>query len=439
MRQFNNSCQRFVCRQLELNIVSDSKKKPKIPPPDDFSKTTPNVNIEDDVSDWDKTNFDIPSQTPADDWGKTVINYDVSELDNNDDSDDDVSSDFGNTHYSNNSPKEPDWGMTQANVDIGNVFEEEDKKGGGRSDESDYGATMPYFKLPEAEREKYQDIPPTPTEKAQKEEQEQKEKGGVPMWFWVSAALMTMFTFAVFVLLGVYYIFLYEKGFTVIVKGAPLGSQFYVDGSPWSVSANDEHRLYNLAPGTRRITVTHPNFTCQPKDINGEESSTKTFIPVCKRSAPVKTEVKANCENTLDEKTREACSEDILDKLGNPPNLDDLLRALNLLRINFATGKANIPESNKRILRKAAGHIKNLPEQVVIEIGGHTDNVGTDENNQGLSERRATAVRKFLLSEGVKESRLTEKGYGEAQPEADNNTSEGRARNRRIAYKAVKR
>lgn len=411
--------------------MSDSDKKPKIPPPDDFSKTTPNINInnDDDSSGWDKTNYNIPVETPADDWGKTVINYDVS-------SHEDSADDLNSTHYSNNSPKEPDWGMTQANINVNQDFEAKDDNK-FEDGSTQYGATTPYFKLPEAEREKYQNIPLTPTEKAFQEEKEKKEKGGVPMWFWVSAGLMVMFSFAVIVLFGVWYIFLNNKGFDVVVKGAPAGSKFYVDDSEWGVpSTSNEHRLYGLEPGTRKIAVVHPNYKCNSEEITGKDGESQPFIPRCE-TAVITPEVNKDCEKTLDERTRESCAEEILDGLANPPDLDKLLRALNLLRINFATGSAEVPERNKRILQKAAGHIKNLPPSVVIEVGGHTDDVGKDDSNQRLSEKRAESVKSLFISFGVNETRITSKGYGEGKPEADNNTTEGKARNRRIAYTIV--
>lgn len=66
-----------------------------------------------------------------------------------------------------------------------------------------------------------------------------------------------------------------------------------------------------------------------------------------------------------------------------------------------------------------------------IEVGGHTDNVGKDADNQVLSERRANAVRDFVLAQGIAADRVTAKGYGAKQPVATNDTEEGRAQNRR--------
>jgi len=65
-------------------------------------------------------------------------------------------------------------------------------------------------------------------------------------------------------------------------------------------------------------------------------------------------------------------------------------------------------------------------------VAGHTDSVGTDSYNQGLSERRANAVKDYLTAQGIKASRLTARGYGESRPVASNDTDEGRAENRRV-------
>ncbi len=72
-----------------------------------------------------------------------------------------------------------------------------------------------------------------------------------------------------------------------------------------------------------------------------------------------------------------------------------------------------------------------------VELSGHTDNQGTEEYNQRLSEARAEAVFAWLVKEGIAESRLVAKGYGELQPVATNETPEGRAENRRTELKVI--
>jgi outer membrane protein OmpA-like peptidoglycan-associated protein len=75
--------------------------------------------------------------------------------------------------------------------------------------------------------------------------------------------------------------------------------------------------------------------------------------------------------------------------------------------------------------------------QTVVEVAGHTDNVGTDSYNQALSERRANAVAAYLGSRGVMQQRMITVGAGESRPIASNDTESGRAQNRRVEITLV--
>jgi len=85
------------------------------------------------------------------------------------------------------------------------------------------------------------------------------------------------------------------------------------------------------------------------------------------------------------------------------------------------------------VLKEAASMLKQNPAKSVT-IEGHTCSIGTDQYNQGLSERRACSVKKFLVAQGIAESRLATKGVGEARPVADNAAEDGRRRNRRVEF-----
>lgn len=71
---------------------------------------------------------------------------------------------------------------------------------------------------------------------------------------------------------------------------------------------------------------------------------------------------------------------------------------------------------------------------MIVEVGGHTDNVGSDEANLKLSHDRAKSVRDYMVKAGIASERLQAKGYGETQPVADNETEDGRKANRRTEF-----
>lgn len=102
-----------------------------------------------------------------------------------------------------------------------------------------------------------------------------------------------------------------------------------------------------------------------------------------------------------------------------------------LTGVNFDFDMAVIRSDDVEKLDKDVATLKEWGD-VKVEVAGHTDSIGTDEYNMGLSQRRAEAVRNYLVDKGVPAERLTVKGYGESQPVADNATSEGRFQNRRV-------
>jgi OOP family OmpA-OmpF porin len=114
-----------------------------------------------------------------------------------------------------------------------------------------------------------------------------------------------------------------------------------------------------------------------------------------------------------------------------PPPAPKVIDKLTL-QVLFDVDKSTITEAGKKELQKAVAFVKKYPGSK-IEVGGHTDSTGTDAYNQKLSERRATAVKDYLIREaGVESSKITAVGYGEARPVADNKTAAGRAQNRRV-------
>jgi outer membrane protein OmpA-like peptidoglycan-associated protein len=135
------------------------------------------------------------------------------------------------------------------------------------------------------------------------------------------------------------------------------------------------------------------------------------------------------------------------DEYAVPPNTEgkDLKKDIDLFRttggttrllVFFDYDKTDLKDESKPDLNRAIEFLKSNPN-VRVEIAGHTDDKGDDAYNKKLSQNRAESVRRYFMSNGIDQSRLIAKGYGEEQPVADNTTDEGRARNRRVELRVV--
>lgn len=107
-----------------------------------------------------------------------------------------------------------------------------------------------------------------------------------------------------------------------------------------------------------------------------------------------------------------------------------------LKNIFFASGSYELEPTSDPELRTLYRYLNENPE-LRIEIQGHTDDVGSEEDNLALSQNRAEAVRQYLIEQGIDPSRVQARGYGETEPIADNETEEGRARNRRTEFEVL--
>jgi outer membrane protein OmpA-like peptidoglycan-associated protein len=102
------------------------------------------------------------------------------------------------------------------------------------------------------------------------------------------------------------------------------------------------------------------------------------------------------------------------------------------LDVKFDFDKAQVKQESYGDIKALADFMKQYPQTSTV-VEGHTDSVGSDAYNQGLSERRANAVREVLVNQyGVESGRVQAVGYGESRPVADNATADGRAINRRV-------
>lgn len=103
---------------------------------------------------------------------------------------------------------------------------------------------------------------------------------------------------------------------------------------------------------------------------------------------------------------------------------------------NFETGKATLQPESYSVLDELVAYLVRKDDEK-IELGGHTDNVGSAASNLKLSLDRANTVRAYLLTKGIDSDRVTAKGYGMSEPIADNKSEEGRALNRRTEVKIL--
>jgi len=103
----------------------------------------------------------------------------------------------------------------------------------------------------------------------------------------------------------------------------------------------------------------------------------------------------------------------------------------NMSDVLFKTGSSELLPGARERLAKVSGIVLAY-SGLHLDIEGHTDSVGGDEYNQTLSERRASAVRDYLVQQGIGSSAIASRGLGKTQPVASNDTAEGRQQNRRV-------
>lgn len=102
----------------------------------------------------------------------------------------------------------------------------------------------------------------------------------------------------------------------------------------------------------------------------------------------------------------------------------------------FDTNKSDVKGSSAVTLDKLADIFNEYPKSSIL-VEGHTDSAGSEEYNWNLSQQRAESVTQYLISKGIAANRFTTKWYGETQPRASNETSEGKAKNRRVELAIV--
>lgn len=113
-------------------------------------------------------------------------------------------------------------------------------------------------------------------------------------------------------------------------------------------------------------------------------------------------------------------------------------QTIELKNVFFAFNKWDLLPESYPELNNVAEFLKENPS-VEIELAGHTDDIGSDEYNLDLSDKRANSVKTYLTAQGISESRLRAKGYGETRPVAPNEYDWGREKNRRVEFTILKK
>ncbi|HNZ42067.1 MAG TPA: OmpA family protein [Bacteroidales bacterium] len=112
-------------------------------------------------------------------------------------------------------------------------------------------------------------------------------------------------------------------------------------------------------------------------------------------------------------------------------------KVFTLENVFFDTGKSTLRAESFKTLNDLA-EVMKLKPTLIIEIAGHTDNVGTPESNLKLSLNRANSVKNYLVNHGIATERISTKGYGDTQPVASNDSDDGRQKNRRTVVHILK-
>ncbi|MBT8115098.1 MAG: OmpA family protein, partial [Arenicella sp.] len=104
--------------------------------------------------------------------------------------------------------------------------------------------------------------------------------------------------------------------------------------------------------------------------------------------------------------------------------------------VRFELSSADLISESTAVLDLAAATLRNNPD-LKVEAAGYTDTTGTPSSNLSLSQKRAESVRRYLISKGANGDNITAKGYGSANPIADNATRPGRQKNRRVDLRVL--
>jgi len=196
---------------------------------------------------------------------------------------------------------------------------------------------------------------------------------------------------------------------------------------------NDEHDSCRTIPGVGRYNGC-PVPDRDGDGVNDEEDKCPDKIGVARyQGCPVPD---TDGDGVNDEEDKCPAEPGTLENHGCPEIKKELTEKINYTPSNnlFNPGSDRLAKGTDTVLDGLASLLQAHAE-LNLAIDGHTDNVGSPEKNRVLSQKRATAVRAYLIRKGIAAARLTATGYGQEKPRADNATTEGKAANRRVELK----
>jgi outer membrane protein OmpA-like peptidoglycan-associated protein len=174
------------------------------------------------------------------------------------------------------------------------------------------------------------------------------------------------------------------------------------------------------------------------RDTAAREARIKAEAAAAAREAEIKAVAAAREASVRAEAERAraaalALRAQLLDQFNKILETRDSVRGLviTMADVLFETGKFELGPPTREALAKLSGIVLGHPG-LNLQIEGFTDSTGSDELNQTLSEKRAEAVRGYLIQQGLSAGAVTSKGFGKASPVADNSTAAGRQKNRRV-------
>jgi peptidoglycan-associated lipoprotein len=169
---------------------------------------------------------------------------------------------------------------------------------------------------------------------------------------------------------------------------------------------------------------------------NGVETQEKRTTELARDTDTRITQVKGTAEKAVEIGSQAMTKAESAEKLAKGKILWTTTLSDDSVKFSFDADK--VPEAAQSILDELGSKVKSLDKTVYLEIEGHTDNIGSDEYNQHLAEMRAEAVRNYLADKaGIPLHAMNVISFGESKPVAANNTSQGRAQNRRVVVRVL--